>query len=80
MSKDKPQQTARKVEYLPPEREGIDRYAQQVCEELAHRSADPSFRERDIMDGLAEFLHLAGKIQAKYLSSQDSFDNAPGEG
>lgn len=80
MSKDKPQQTAREVEYLPPERESIDRYAQQVCEELAERYADPSFREREIMDGLAEFLHLAGKIQARHFSGQDSFDNAPGEG
>ena len=80
MERQRPQQTARKVEYLPPEREGIDRYAQQVCDELAQRYADPSFREREIIDGLAEFLHLAGKIQARHFSGQDSFDNAPREG
>ena len=64
------------AEYLPPEREGIDRYAAQVCAEMAERHADPSFTDSEIRDGLAEFLHLAGKIQAKYFSKQEPFDKS----
>ena len=68
------------AEYLPPEREGIDRYAQQVCAEMAERHADPTFNDPDVRDGLAEFLHLAGKIQAKHFSKQRAFDKSSTRG
>jgi hypothetical protein len=41
------------VEYLPPEREGIDTYAKHLCEHLADKYDDPSYREGDVVHGLA---------------------------
>ncbi len=70
----------RNIEYLPPEREGIDRYAKQVCDQLAERYDDPSYREGEVVHGLADFLDLAGKIQAKHFNSSESVDNHSSEG
>lgn len=68
------------LEYIAPEREGIDRYAQSVCEQLAERYNDPVYREGEVVHGLAEFLRLAGTIQARYFNRSGVFDNSSGEG
>lgn len=64
----KPYCNQSQVEYLPPEREGIDRYALALCRDLADVCDDPSYRSDEVVRGLAEFLHLSGQIQAKHLN------------
>ncbi len=68
------------IEHLPPEREGIDIYAKQICEHLADKYDDPSYREGDVVHGLAEFLSIAGAIHAKQRNRRQMFDNAAGRG
>lgn len=68
------------IEYLPPEREGIDTYAKQLCEHLADKYDDPSYREGEVVHGLAEFLSISGTIHAKQCNRRQVFDNAADRG
>lgn len=57
----------RRIEYLPPAQEDIDAYARAVCQKIA-QAGDPSYTTPEVVHGLAEFMKIAGKIQAKHLN------------
>ncbi len=57
----------RRVEYLPPSDGDIYNYARHICEQLAS-NGDTACNRLEVVGGLAEFMQLAGRIQAKYLN------------
>lgn len=59
----------RPIEYLPPAQTDIDTFAVRVCEVLAEKH-DPAIAEPDVVRGLAEFMRIAARIQAKHLNQQ----------
>jgi hypothetical protein len=64
----------RRVEYYVPDQEAIDQYARFVCEQVAERRGS-AFCEPEVIRGLAEFMKIAGTIQAKYLNRANQVDN-----
>jgi hypothetical protein len=64
----------RPVEYLPPTYEAAHAYARAICGKMAERH-DPSYADSEIIRGLAEFMQIAGKIQAKHLNRANRVDN-----
>ena len=71
----------RLVEYLVPDAKALRHYARVVCNELAEEG-DPSLASRDVVNGLATFMQVAGRIQVKYLNRSAHVDSPsqPGYG
>ena len=67
------EQSKRRVEYLPPSKEIIEDYVDRLCQRLAQQ--DAAFADPDVVQGLAEFLYLAGCIRAKQLNRENQVDN-----
>lgn len=61
---------ARRIEYLPPAQEDIHDFASRICQRIAELR-DPDFATPEIVYGLAEFMKIAGIVQAKYLNRTD---------
>jgi len=59
------------IEYLPPSREVVHQFAQAVCASLAQRNNNPTVQSKESVAGLAQFLEVITRIQAKYLSSEN---------
>jgi hypothetical protein len=62
------------VEYVPPKPEAIRAFARSVCEALATRMNNPKFAEPYVITGLAAFLEIAARTQAKRLNDQQLID------
>lgn len=60
----------KRIEYVPPPDKAIDKFARDVCAALAEKRNDPSMLNWEIVNGLAEFLKLAARVQAKHLTAQ----------
>ncbi len=54
--------------YLPPGRDQLVAYARAVCEGLARRRGEGDPLDLDRVNGLAHFLEVASRIQAKHLN------------
>lgn len=67
------QELERHVEYLPPTDEAISAFARSVCKQLAE-NGDPTYTSLEVVNGLGDFLKLAGRIQAKYLNRAQGVD------
>jgi hypothetical protein len=57
----------RRIEYLPPAQEDIHDYARAICQKIAAEH-DPAYATPEIVFGLAQFMKIAGRIQAKHLN------------
>ena len=68
-----PQHPKRQVIYDSPSRDAAYEYASMLCHELAERG-DESYKDAEVIRGLAEFLHLSGSIQAKHLNRTKEVD------
>jgi hypothetical protein len=65
----------RPIEYLPPAEADIHAYAEQVCQRIAQKRG-AEFSEPDVVQGLADFMRIAARIQAKHLNnSSELVDN-----
>lgn len=62
---DKPKQ----IQYVPPSAETLRDFARAVCESLAQQRDDPSLASHEVISGLANFLQVITRIQAKHLST-----------
>lgn len=60
-----------KVEYVPPSREQVSSFAQQVCQQLGEQ-VDPVFHTPEAVRDLTAFLTLAATIWAKHLNRQQA--------
>ena len=71
----------RNVQYVVPEPKALRTYARSVCDDLA-QVTDASLADRDVVNGLAEFMRIAGRIQARYLNQSGAVDSpqTPGYG
>jgi hypothetical protein len=58
----------RRVEYVVPDSRKLRRYAREVCNDLAEKG-DALLSDREVVNGLTEFMRIAGRIQAKYLTA-----------
>ncbi len=56
------------IEYVPPPQKSLRAYAKAVCEALARQRDDPSLASNEVISGLANFLEIVTRIQAKHLS------------
>ncbi|MEL7233776.1 MAG: hypothetical protein AAFV33_18560 [Chloroflexota bacterium] len=65
----------RRVEYVAPDVRKLRQYAREVCDDLAEKG-DESLNDRDVVNGLTEFMRIAGRIQAKYLNRLVSVDSS----
>ncbi len=63
----------KRIVYYPPSRQTIEQYARKVCEKLAEQ--DITFLQPEVIDGFTNFLVLATKIQAKYLTKRSETEN-----
>lgn len=63
----------RRIEYIPPDAGTLRQYAREICDDLAVQG-DESICDRDVVNGLTEFMLIAGRIQAKYLNRLASVD------
>ncbi len=68
------QTSQRRVAYVAPEAKQLQQYARDICNDLAEE-VDASLAHRDVVNGLAEFMRIAGRIQAKYLNRLASVDS-----
>lgn len=57
-----------KVTYYPPSKEAIQQYARQACEARAAQLDDPSLTHYQIVNGLANYVSLLGKITADQMN------------
>ena len=64
----------RRTEYLPPSDDAIYNYARNICDQLAN-DGDIACTHLEVVHGLAEFMQLAARIQAKYLNRVQAVDN-----
>lgn len=67
-------QPERRVEYAAPADEAISIFARSICGQLAE-NGDPHCANLEIVNGLTDFLKLAGRIQAKYLNRSQVVDS-----
>lgn len=68
-----PQHPKRQVIYDSPSHDVVYEYATKLCHELAEHG-DESYKDVEVIRGLAEFLHLSGSIQAKHLNRTNKVD------
>lgn len=59
------------IEYVPPPQKSLRSYAKAVCEALARQRDDPTLASNEVISGLANFLEVITRIQAKHLSKGD---------
>jgi hypothetical protein len=68
----------RRVIYVPPSKNCIKSFARDVCSRLAD-DRDPGLNDPEIVNGLADFLEVIARIEAKRLSDPEEplgeFDN-----
>ena len=64
----------RPVEYVAPSDEAISAFARSICDQLAE-TGDSHCARLEVVNGLTDFLKLAGRIQAKYLNRSQVVDN-----
>jgi hypothetical protein len=60
----------KRIEYVPPPDEVIDKFARDVCAALAEQRNDPSMMNWEIASGFARFLKVAARIKAKQLTAE----------
>ena len=65
------------IEYCAPPRAALRTYAREICAHTGRTSFRFWFRCPEIVEGLAEFMKIAGTIQAKHLNRTQGVDNAP---
>lgn len=65
----------RKVEYVPPSNDTLDKLARGVCERMAESLKDERYLNTEVIWGLAEFLKIVARIEANRLNRQQ-FDNS----
>lgn len=58
----------RPIEYLPPAEADVYAYAEQLCRRIAEKHGD-AFEEPEVVQGLAEFMRISARIQAKHLNN-----------
>jgi hypothetical protein len=58
------------VVYVPPEVKIIDRFAQDVCDQLA-QSGNPACADPEIVTGFAAFMNFAAEMTAKHLNQKN---------
>ena len=63
------------VEYVPPSIDAIRVFARTVCEALAAQTNEPIFTQPHVIRGLAQFLEIAARAQAKLLNEAQRVDN-----
>ena len=56
------------VEYVPLSKDQFTTFARAVCERRATLEDNPELASADVVDGLANFLHVVAVIAAKELS------------
>jgi hypothetical protein len=74
----KPSSPQRK-HYLPPGRDQLVTYARAVCEGWARRRGEGDPPDLDRVNGLAHFLEVVSRIQAKHLNRTDELLDDEGE-
>ncbi len=67
--------TEARANVCPPKAEAIRAFARIVCETLADRRNDRTFTQPNVIRGLAEFLEIAARVQAKQLNSEQLIDS-----
>jgi hypothetical protein len=66
----------RQVEYHEPDAKRLRDYAREVCDDLAAQTGD-TINTNDMVNGLTDFMRIAGRIQAKYMNRVTQVDTAP---
>lgn len=61
---------SKRVIYVPPKAERINRYAKDVCKALAARRGNEDVAKPEIANGLAELLRILFSIHAKELNGE----------
>ena len=61
-----------RVEYYPPPKEVFHRFTRELCEALTRRYG-VDYSDSEIVRGIAEFLFIVGKLEAKRLN-KNGFD------
>jgi hypothetical protein len=67
----------RLFEYVPPKSKVVRAFAREVCEELARRTDDNIYIQPHVISGLAGFLELAARVQARRLNEGQLVDSDP---
>ncbi len=61
---------SRRIEYHPPDKQTIRRFAQDVAETLAERHNDRGYLAAEVVQGFADFLQVVAWIEAKRLNQE----------
>lgn len=67
----------RKVEYIAPSAEIIDRFAFSVCQKLGNKTQG-NFTDTDTVRFLSNFLKTVVKITARYMNEETLYDQQKG--
>lgn len=64
------------LHYIPPSAAEAHAFALAVCQRIAQERG-PDYNDPEVVHGLAEFVHLAARIQAKHLSRSSKLIDNP---
>ena len=62
----------RQVEYVPPEPQLVDQFAEDVCSRLAKKGSN-ACSDPEVVDGFAEFLNHIVRVAAKNLNRDSEY-------
>lgn len=60
-----------KIIYIPPDTDITEKVAIKTCKAVAKQKNDQSYRDYEVMMGMAEFLNIVAEIKAKQANKQN---------